>query len=280
MKCVCDAGRGRTYDKRSMRQDEVLERPRRRAGECFEEVEHGPIAVSAYLYTAVLTPFPPTMRLCNCIPLSLLALTLSTTAFQVSWHPQPSAQSDTLVEVLNKDDDYTLLLSLLQRARLIPTLNKLNGSTFFAPTNDAVKRHADKSTLWQALLSETHSPDVPDNVQEQLRQQLFYHLLNYTLTELPADESTQTLQTLHYPQLPTDSSPRKPPSSPWFPIPHGLLGNHSQRLRLASRDGSTWVGVNASGKGGAELVKKGVEATNGIVYGVAEVLEPPPDLSE
>lgn len=219
------------------------------------------------------------MRLCDCIPLSLLALSLSTTASQLSWESQAAAQSDTLVDVLNKDDDYTLLLSLLQRARLIPTLNRLNGSTFFAPNNDAVKRQADKSTLWQSLLSETHSL-VPDNVQEQLRQQLFYHLLNYSVTDLPEDKSTRTLDTLHYPHLPTDPPPREPPSSPWFPIPHGLLGDKSQRLRLASRDGAAWVGVDASGNGGAKVVKERAEATNGIVYGIAEVLEPPTDLSE
>ena len=218
------------------------------------------------------------MRLCNCIPLALLALS-TVTALQASWQSQPTLQPDTLVDVLNDDDDYTLLLSLLQRVRLIPTLNKLNGSTFFAPNNDAVKRHADKNTLWQSLLFETHAL-VPDNVQEQLRQQLFYHLLNYTFTDIPEDKSTQILKTLHYPQLPSDSSPREPPPDPWFPIPHGLLGDQSQRLRLASRDGSTWVGVDASGNGGVKLVKERAEAKNGVVYGIAEVLEPPPDLSK
>lgn len=222
------------------------------------------------------------MRLCNCIPLSLLALSLSTTASQVSWQPHPTVQSgDTLSEVLNKDHDYTLLIALLQRARLIPTLNRLNGSTFFAPTNDAVKRHADKSPLWQSLLSETHSL-VPDNVQEQLRQQLFYHLLNYSfpIPKPPEDSSTHTLDTLHFPHLPADSPPHKSPASPWFPIPHGLLGDKPQRLRLVSRDGSTRVGVDASGNGGAEVVKERTEATNGIIYGIAEVLEPPSDLGE
>lgn len=214
------------------------------------------------------------MRFCNCIPLSLLALTVSTSASQVSWQ----SQSNTLVDALSGDQDYTLLLPLLQRARLIPTLNKLNGSTFFAPTNDAIKRHVDKNTLWQRILSETPSL-VPDNMQEQLRQQLFYHLLNYSLTQLPDDSSTQILKTLHFPQLPLDSSPHEPPP-PWFPIPHGLLGDQPQPLRLASRDGSIWVGVDASGNGGAELVKGRVDATNGIIYGIAEVLEPPADLSE
>ncbi|KAG9314236.1 FAS1 domain-containing protein [Chiua virens] len=217
------------------------------------------------------------MRFWNCIPLSLLVLTVFTTASQVSWKSHSTAQSDTLLDVLNRDEDYTLLLSLLQRARLIPTLNKFNSSTFFAPTNDAVKRRADKSTLWQSLLYETRT-FVPDNVQEQLRQQLFYHLLNYSLYELPEDSSMQTLKTLLFPHSPTDSPPNEPPSSPWFPIPHGLLGDQPQRLRLTSRDGSTWVGVNTFGNGGSKLVKEKVEATNGIVYGIADVLEPPPDI--
>lgn len=215
------------------------------------------------------------MRVCNCIPLSLLAFSVATTASQLSWQ----SQSTTLVDVLSNDEDYSLLLSLLQRARLILTLNKLDGGTLFAPTNDAIK-HADKDSLWQSLLSETHSL-IPDNVQEQLRQQLFYHLLNYSLTQLPEDSSTQTQKTLHFPQLPPDSPPDEPPSSPWFPIPHGLLGDEPQRLRLASRDSSNWVGVDAFGNGGAELVEgKVAEATNGIIYGIAEVLEPPADLSE
>ncbi|KAF8140397.1 hypothetical protein EV363DRAFT_1393305 [Boletus edulis] len=220
------------------------------------------------------------MRLCNGIPLSLLVLSLSASAAafdQMSWHSQPTVQSLTLVDILNNDDEYSLLLLLVQRARLIPTLNKLNGSTFFAPTNDAIKHHADKSTLWQRLLSETRDL-VPDNVQEQLRQQLFYHLLNYTITELPEDKSIRTLKTLHYPQLPHNSSSPEPPSDPWFPIQHGLLGDKPQPLRLASRDGATWVDVDASGNEGIKLVKKRAEATNGVVYGIAGVLEPPPDL--
>ena len=211
------------------------------------------------------------MRLC----FPLLALILAAAADQLTWQSKPK----TLVDVLNDDPDYSLLLPLLQRARLIPLLNKLNESTFFAPTNDAVKRHADKNPLWQSLLSETHTL-VPDNVQEQLRQQLFYHILNYSLPELPDDSSPQTHKTLHFPQLPSDSAPKQPPSSPWFPIPHGLLGNEPQRLRLTSRDGSKWVGVDASGNGGAKLVKGSVEAANGVVYGIAEMLEPPADLGE
>ncbi|KAF9229124.1 hypothetical protein BS17DRAFT_689484 [Gyrodon lividus] len=218
------------------------------------------------------------MRLWGCIPLSLLALISLTSASQVQWHSQPEIQSMTLLDVLNDDQDYTLLLSLLQRARLIPTLNKLNGSTLFAPTNDAVKRHSSKNSLWKNLLADRNL-FVPDNVQEQLRQQLFYHLLNYSVNDLPEDSSTQTLKTLHFPRLEVDPPAHElPPSSPWFPIPDGLLGSEPQRLRLTSRDGSAWVGTDAFGKGGAEVVKEKIEATNGVVFGISAVLEPPPEL--
>jgi solute carrier family 25 carnitine/acylcarnitine transporter 20/29 len=218
------------------------------------------------------------MRLWACIPLTLLALISSTSTSQIPWHSQPGTQSVTLLDLLNADEDYTLLLSLLQRARLIPTLNKLNGSTLFAPTNDAVKRHSSKNSLWQNLLMDTDSL-VPDNVQGQLRQQLFYHLLNYSVNELPEDSATQTLKTLHFPKVEVNPPTHEPPpSSPWFPIPDGLLGDEPQRLRLTSRDGSAWVGTDTFGNGGVEVVKKKVEATNGVVYGISAVLEPPSDL--
>ncbi|KAJ7042394.1 hypothetical protein C8F04DRAFT_1075757 [Mycena alexandri] len=73
-------------------------------------------------------------------PLVLVSLSLALPAFtqQVSIsfpHPHP---------------DYESLLRLLQRARLIPTLNRLNGSAFFAPTNDAIHRH----DLWNAVVSD------------------------------------------------------------------------------------------------------------------------------
>ncbi|KIK76899.1 hypothetical protein PAXRUDRAFT_835187 [Paxillus rubicundulus Ve08.2h10] len=218
------------------------------------------------------------MRLWVCIPLSLLALISSTSTSQIPWHSQPGIQSVTLLDILNADEDYTLLLSLLQRARLIPTLNKLNGSTLFAPTNDAVKRHSSKNSLWKNLLMGRDSL-VPDNVQGQLRQQLFYHLLNYSVDELPEDSTTQTLKTLHFPKIEVDPpTHERPPSSPWFPIPDGLLGGEPQRLRFTSRDGSAWVGTDTFGNGGVEVVKEKVEATNGVVYGISAVLEPPPDL--
>lgn len=188
--------------------------------------------------------------------------------------------STNLVDALSADPDYTSLLRLLQLAKLIPTLNKLNGSTLFAPTNDAIKRHSAQNALWQAALQ-----DDPllfrDNVQEKLRQELFYHLLNYTLGDLPTEQTAQVLRTLHYPRTPVEPPTKEPPPSPpWMPIPGGTLGGEPQLLRIASRDATAYVGVDAFGEGGAKVAKDIVEASNGLLVGVGEVLQVPPDLGE
>jgi uncharacterized surface protein with fasciclin (FAS1) repeats len=209
------------------------------------------------------------MRLWGCIPLTLLALVALSTTTQVAWNSDATTQSQTVVDVLNNDEDYSSLLSLLQKAKLIPTLNKLNDSTLFAPTNDAIKRH----DLWRSALEYPNS--LKDNLQEELRQQLFYHLLNYSVTEDPNLTTLRVLETLHFPKF-LDPPTNKPP--PWMPIPESTLGNQSQKLRLTSRDGVSWVGVDAFGKGGIEVKKQKVEAANGVVYGIADVLEVPPHL--
>ncbi|TRM60188.1 FAS1 domain-containing protein [Schizophyllum amplum] len=180
----------------------------------------------------------------------------------------------TLVDALSADPDYTSLLRLLQRARLIPTLNRLNGSTLFAPTNDAIAKHR----LWDAYLDAEH--DLADNIQEQLRQQLFYHLLNYSLPAFEEDKII-VLKTLYYPHSPTEHpTPQPPPSPPWMPVPNGTLGHEPQRLRLAAHGQDAFVGANAFGKGGAGVVKGRVDAGNGILLGIDDVLEPPSRLAD
>ncbi|KAG2154689.1 hypothetical protein DEU56DRAFT_725712 [Suillus clintonianus] len=212
------------------------------------------------------------MRLWGCIPLTLLALVALSTTTQVPWNSDATTQSTTLVDVLNADEDYTSLLILLQKAKLIPTLNKLNGSTLFAPTNDAIKRH----DSWQSVLGNPDS--LKDNVQEELRQELFYHLLNYSVAQEPNDLTTHVHDTLHFPKLSLDPPTNEPPPfPPWMPLPVSTLGNEPQKLRLTSRDGVAWVGVDAFGKGGIEI-KKSSEAKNGVVYGIPSVLEVPPHL--
>lgn len=197
---------------------------------------------------------------------------------QVSWSLPPK----TLVDVLNNDpkDDYTSLLVLLQRARLIPTLNGLTGSTFFAPTNDAIKRHSSRNHLWESVLQQDPHIALNDNVQEQLRQQLFYHLLNYSITS-PTDNNTQLHKTLLFPRTPLQPPSRQPPPfPPWMPTPGGSLGGDPQRLRVAIRENSTWVGVDAFGSGGSQITKDIVVADNGVLFGIADVLDPPPDLGQ
>ncbi|KAF4622849.1 hypothetical protein D9613_002123 [Agrocybe pediades] len=211
------------------------------------------------------------------LPLALLAAALPvfSTFTQSSWST-PSPTSMTLVDALSADPDYSSLLVLLQRSRLIPTLNKLNGSTFFAPTNEAIKRHVQRNSLWRDVLQENAS----DNVNEQLRQQLLYHLLNETLSALPTEDDVLVYKTLLYPRKPIDPPSRKPPPyPPWMPIPGGTLGGEAQRLRLAAHKDGANIGTDAFGKDGVKIVKGLQDAGNGILLGIDDVLEPPPDLA-
>lgn len=214
------------------------------------------------------------MRPLPLIPLSLLALlpySLASPRPQLPFHSPQDTFSTTLVDKLSEDPDYTSLLRLLQRARLIPTLNRLNGSTLFAPTNDAIQRHPSLSRL---------SSLTGDNVNEQLRQELFYHLLNYTVV-LPKEKDILVIKTLHFPHdSPEPPSRDPPPSPPWLPVPGGSLGGEPQRLRVAAREGRVHVGVDAFGKGGAKVVKDPVDAGNGLLVGVDGILPLPPNLGE
>ncbi|KZV77030.1 FAS1 domain-containing protein [Peniophora sp. CONT] len=186
--------------------------------------------------------------------------------------------STTLVDVLSNDSDYTSLLRLLQRAKLIPTLNRLNGSTFFAPTNDAIEKHKASNSLWHAALSD--DSHLLDNVHEQLRQDLLYHLLNYSIS-LPQEERLLVTHTLHFPYEHTEPPTREPPGRPpWMPQPGGTLGGEPQRLRVAARESAVYVGVDTFGKGGAKLVKGEVNAGNGILLGIDSVLAPPSHLAD
>lgn len=218
------------------------------------------------------------MRLLALLPLSLLALAVDAASdvLQAPLQSAPAPLSVTIVDALGNDPDYELLLKLLRRAKLIPTLNKLNGSTFFAPTNDAIRQHNSLNLLAHDPIHDDHS--LADNIQEKLRQDLFYHLLNYTIV-LPVEQDIQVLKTLHYPHKPLQPPTRQPPPGPpWMPTPGGTLGGEPQRLRLVSRDGEIHVGVDAFGNGGAKVIK-GLNATsNGVLVGIDKVLAVPPDL--
>ncbi|GAA6042019.1 hypothetical protein JCM8097_009150 [Rhodosporidiobolus ruineniae] len=136
----------------------------------------------------------------------------------------PTTQSITLADLLSASADHQLLLAAFQRARLIPTLNRLNGSTLFAPTDDAIRNerkreralhktgHAPAAQLavWSSVVDwvEQGKPerleseeedgegekgdDEPrhDNLQLALRDTLLYHVLNYTLFPAPPTNSS------------------------------------------------------------------------------------------
>ena len=191
----------------------------------------------------------------------------------------PSTSSTTLLEALSADSDYTRLIRLLQRARLIPTLAKLNGTTLFAPTNKAIEHHAAGNSHWGSKFSDDDLER--DNIQEKLRQELLYHMLNGTLPPFPEQEqfTVQVHDTLHYPHKSIDPPAGvPPPSPPWIPKPQGTLGGRPQRLRLTGRDKDVWVGVDAFGKGGIKAAKPRVDVTNGVLIGIDGVLEPPSSL--
>lgn len=213
--------------------------------------------------------------------LSVLAPLVAST--QIPIHPTtPSASSTTLLDALSADPDYTRLIRLLQRSRLIPTLARLNGTTLFAPTNDAIEHHAAYNSLWGAGLYEDDDNLEPrDNIQEKLRQELLYHMLNGTLPPFsqPEDLTVQVHETFHYPRKPIDPpTGDPPPSPPWIPEPGGTLGGRPQRLRLSSRGQNVWVGVDAFGKGGVKMTKGRLDVANGVLIGIGGVLEPPPSL--
>ncbi|TBU62070.1 FAS1 domain-containing protein [Dichomitus squalens] len=224
------------------------------------------------------------MRPWSCIPVGLLAFLPVTAAaaqlpLTLTPEPIPTIESFTILDALNNDSDYRSLIKLLQVSKLIPTLNKLNEATLFAPTNDAISRHAASNSLWQHALRED-TAELHDNLHLRLRQQLFYHLLNYTLPHLPTEQTPQQHNTSLYPRDTTEPPTREPPPNPpWMPIPNGTLGTDPQRLRLSARDSTLWAGVDSFGNGGAKIVKDSVNTSNGLLLGLDEVLEMPPDLA-
>lgn len=205
----------------------------------------------------------------------------------------PHTSATTLVDVLSADAEYSTLIHLLQRTKLIPTLNKLNGSTLFAPTNDAFSR----SDAFLHLLDNDGQLLVPDNILHQFRQNLLYHLLNFTLrtsTPLFPDSQPRVLETLLFPaNFSRHTTPDPSPAPPWLPLPQGSLAGQGQRLRGFRRpapavldedeDGQTtedWIGVDWKGEGGARILQAGIAARNGVVFKIDRVLTMPPDVGQ
>ena len=131
--------------------------------------------------------------------------------FLLLLYPLLASASLSLVDLLSSSPDHSLLLSAFQRARLIPTLNRLNGSTLFAPTNEAIRRQQEKEKergssavissqstggAWSLIDAEEDSLDGRkghDNLQLELRATLLYHCLNYTLFPPPPSTNSSNL---------------------------------------------------------------------------------------
>ncbi|GAA5860537.1 hypothetical protein JCM8547_000334 [Rhodosporidiobolus lusitaniae] len=161
--------------------------------------------------------------------------------------PAPHPAASTLVDVLSASSQHQLLLAAFQRARLVPTLNRLNGSTLLAPTDDAIRQEKDREQerglsgtdeegVWSAVVEwvEQGQPEKalltqPDNLQLALRDTLLFHLLNYTLFPPPPTNSSDSdsapeplpfdvpllQETLYFPSLfPYNRSFPAPPSLP------------------------------------------------------------------
>jgi solute carrier family 25 carnitine/acylcarnitine transporter 20/29 len=301
------------------------------------------------------------------LPLRLgLWLTVATLALA---HSHSSSSSDTLVhpldapetpripnvlDVLAASPNHTILVRLLQRTRLIPTLMNLmefgdgRGLTIIAPTDEAIRRkkeseekarldaqrtslssfpaeylgadlHAQSAWEWAMQLAEQEDDSndedliVPlwsndqvklGNINAVLRQQLLYHMINYTLPfnfttggllqdnvtpSLPAPGSASMLTSLHRPSHrllhePTRPGPvPQPPSSPPHPGAEdqgGLLAGKGQKMRIARKDnGQVFLGTDAKGKKGARAVMADRTSRSGLILSIDGVIDLPPSLA-
>lgn len=192
-----------------------------------------------------------------------------------------AAQSENLIDVLSYHPELSTFTHLLQRTRLLPTLNRLQeldeeqtGITIFAPTNEA----------FEAIFMGSENHTLPDNVQAVLRQRLLYHVLNYTLPL--EDQALQLYETLHLPSRkrlyeptrpgPIPQKPQRPPE-PGAEDHGGLLGNHGQYVRI-QRDITgrvTHVGVDSRGQGGARCLDVDTRSSFGTLYIIDRVLDVP-----
>ncbi|WFD31363.1 hypothetical protein MSPP1_002398 [Malassezia sp. CBS 17886] len=211
--------------------------------------------------------------------------------------------AQNLVDLVSRRPELTTFVHLLQRARLIPTLNRIQelhgahtGMTLFAPTNDAFASalRGEDAAFWHvALRDEVRASNAsvgdPDNVNSALRERLWYHVLNFTISEEPAAR-VELFETLHFPSRKRLLAPTRPGPIPEKPArpPHpgaedegGLLGGAGQVVRaVRPRRGGGRVGVDARGHGGAGIVDVDRRSTRGAVVLLDGVLSLPPSLDD
>ena len=202
------------------------------------------------------------------------------------------ADSRNLVDVISTRRDLSQFVHLLQRTRLLPTLNRMQeldegqtGMTLFAPNNaafeEAMQGDSPRAEFWRQALQDEPS----DNIHAALRQQLWYHVVNYTLSE--PGNGVELHETLHFPsrkrlEEPTHPGPiPQPPSGPPHPGAEdhgGLLAGYGQLLRTAKVGRTTKVGVDANGRGGATVTDTDRSSSRGVVMVTDAILDLPPTL--
>ncbi|UZJ55029.1 hypothetical protein CBS101457_004349 [Exobasidium rhododendri] len=143
-----------------------------------------------------------------------------------------------------------------------------------------------------------------DNVNAVLRQQILYHMINYTLPynfttgglintrsapSLPSPGEAIMLTTLHRPSRSTLDTPTRPGPIPHPPTspPHpgaedggGLLAGEGQKVRIAmTEEGSVKIGTNSKGLGGITVVNANYSSNSGVILSVDGILDLPPSFA-
>jgi uncharacterized surface protein with fasciclin (FAS1) repeats len=136
----------------------------------------------------------------------------------------------TVIDILSSSPDHTVLIRLLQRCKLVPTLNMMRGVTLFAPTDEAWQRWArgdgadedddrDQKQVKMLINNLFHDElsydnntiddddsELADNVLTKTHQLLLYHILNYTLP-FESDISSASLSEVLGSQLSFETMP-------------------------------------------------------------------------
>lgn len=208
------------------------------------------------------------------------------------WAVCVAADARNLIDVVSSHPELTRFVHLLQRTRMLPTLNRMQelsgpegGMTIFAPNNAAFERAMQANTNVSQFWRDAFAERPPDNVHAALRQQLWYHFLNYTLDA--QQDGLVYHETLHFPsrkrlQEPTRPGPvPQPPSEPPHPGAEdegGLLGGYGQLLRVLHKSREMRVGVDEQGQNGCKVVAEDRSSAHGVVYVLDDILSLPPTL--
>ncbi|KAK9483806.1 hypothetical protein V1527DRAFT_472172 [Lipomyces starkeyi] len=158
--------------------------------------------------------------------------------------PAPTMASISIVDLLSSSPDFTLLVRVLQRTGLIPVLNMARNVTFFAPSDEVLKKlptDFDIPTLLQYLI-------ITDPI------------VSYNMTEEEA---------VYFSYL-------RAPAAPDVPLPLRV-----QRLLSSHRETADDAGMQlVIGSGAAKVVMHDWVADNGIIQVVDAMVPLPGTLCE